>query len=428
MTKTDIKTKDNIIMKKLLIPLAMLLPILLAFAQPTEALLFMNDTFTRTIIYPWSFGDVSANCTSSAAIVANELQLTTTSANCLSYVGFTTASEMYEYTIDLDYTHSTDAELVIDITDDEGAADSIAIHFNTNDNIIEFWNVNALTHFLALGWKVAYTTNLMTAYPYEFSWSNGQTVHVTIDKSSSSITISFDGTQVAELISPADIFVNMSNPAIAMYRTTGTSVQIDNFAITTPSAILTPTLSIDFQPSSQVGPGESVTAFCTADPLTVPVTLQYPLETTVTNPYTSTFVAGIHWFRCLSNATDQYQAGIEHAFLNVSGDYTTTTTTTTTTIPTDPVAAINETQWIAEGYGWMLPFFSRFFMATMFLIMVLVVAGWMGGPTPAAVAGVALLIAYSVIGIYPLWVLLMLGLITAAVAVYFTRVLGRGGG
>lgn len=97
-------------------------------------------------------------------------------------------------------------------------------------------------------------------------------------------------------------------------------------------------------------------------------------------------------------------------------------TTTTSTIPSqgvnqtflDPVFPINATEWQAAGYGYLLPFFSVFFLATMFLIVVVAGAAMVGGAVGGGAATLGLLIVFSVLGIYPIWVAMLIGLGVAA--------------
>jgi hypothetical protein len=86
-----------------------------------------------------------------------------------------------------------------------------------------------------------------------------------------------------------------------------------------------------------------------------------------------------------------------------------------------PVPQIDAAAWQSAGYGWLTPFFSVFFMGTMILVVVVAAAGFVGGPMGAGAAVLAMLIAYSVLGIYPIWVVIILGLGASAVMVQLLR-------
>lgn len=116
--------------------------------------------------------------------------------------------------------------------------------------------------------------------------------------------------------------------------------------------------------------------------------------------------------KCVSNGATSYCRSA-----------TPVTAITTTTLPNQgvngsylqPVFPINATEWTTAGYAWLLPFFSVFFLSTMFLIVMVAGAAMIGGPTGGGVAALGLLIVYSVLGIYPIWIAILIGLGGAAI-------------
>jgi hypothetical protein len=107
---------------------------------------------------------------------------------------------------------------------------------------------------------------------------------------------------------------------------------------------------------------------------------------------------------------------------------TTTLPYGTPLIPLEPVSAIDAATWRAAGYGWILPFFSAFFMATMFLIAVTAIAGYVGGPYAAAITAIIMTFAYSLMGIYSPFVAVIMVLLAIGSAAYLlARVAGGPG-
>lgn len=117
-----------------------------------------------------------------------------------------------------------------------------------------------------------------------------------------------------------------------------------------------------------------------------------------------------------------------------SGDVPSATTTTTTPGATttttlnpdifDPISPINQTEWEEAGYGQVAGVFSPFFLASLFMIVLSAVAGRMGGPIASFGSVVILLIVYTVYGIYPAWIAIVLGLMAGAVVAKLVGVIG----
>jgi hypothetical protein len=92
-------------------------------------------------------------------------------------------------------------------------------------------------------------------------------------------------------------------------------------------------------------------------------------------------------------------------------------------VPVTPIYPINATEWTAAGYGWILPFFSAFFLSTLFIVGVSAGAGMVGGPWAGVATGVIMILALSVMGIYPQWVAIIIVLFAvASAAMMFSKI------
>ena len=87
------------------------------------------------------------------------------------------------------------------------------------------------------------------------------------------------------------------------------------------------------------------------------------------------------------------------------------------------IPGIDAVEWTANGWGWVLPFFTPFFLGTMFAVITsgviarLAKEGMVGGIT-----FVAFMISYTIMGLYPTWIGVILIVISAGVTV---QMIGR---
>jgi hypothetical protein len=92
---------------------------------------------------------------------------------------------------------------------------------------------------------------------------------------------------------------------------------------------------------------------------------------------------------------------------------------------TAPIPAINQTEFQMTGYGWVLPLFSPMFIYTVIMAVFAGVGAKLGGPTVGGIAALAFIFVFTVFGIYPAWVGVILILVGGFVFVKFgTSILG----
>jgi len=395
-------------------------------SSSAQAIVYLNDTFDRANLAPWA---CYTSCGGSCSIVSNEAQLVTP-GNCSAFFGHVWDVQIDNFTMSLDYTHATDAILGIQWIND--SSETVAIYFDTGNNLIEFNQLGPITRDIN-GWDTYSFCTIRGdcdyyTFPYVFGFANGNTYHIDITKEGPNIEIRIENNTVFDLTLVEWFSTQWGNAGVGVYHRTSTkTITVDNIVVQTDAFKIVPDVSVIFSPSSQVPPETEVTAYCDVIDVPIPVTtLEYPIGTVVSQPFTSTFdAAGDYWFLCTAPATDTSIEQSQYGQLEVSLLYATSTTTTTID-PTlfDPISPINQTQWEEEGYGTVALLFSPFFLGSIFMIVMAAVAGKFGGPIASFGAMVILLIVYTVYGIYPAWIGIAIGLLTGAVVAKLVGVIG----
>ena len=103
----------------------------------------------------------------------------------------------------------------------------------------------------------------------------------------------------------------------------------------------------------------------------------------------------------------------------------------TTSVPfqsSEPIPQINKAAWIANGYGWLLVFFTPMFIYTVGMGGASAVLARVGGYLVGAVTALALIFVYTIFQVYPLWVGITLLILAGFVVVYFVTKGTTGGG
>jgi hypothetical protein len=92
---------------------------------------------------------------------------------------------------------------------------------------------------------------------------------------------------------------------------------------------------------------------------------------------------------------------------------------------TAPIPAINQTDFILTGYGWALPLFSPMFIYTVILAFIAGIGAKFGGVTVGGITALALVFVFTVFGIYPAWIGVIMVLVGGFIFVKFgTNILG----
>jgi hypothetical protein len=87
---------------------------------------------------------------------------------------------------------------------------------------------------------------------------------------------------------------------------------------------------------------------------------------------------------------------------------------------TEPIPAINQTDFALSGYSWALPFFTPMFIFTAIAATVSGFSGKFGGISIGAAAFLAFTLIAVIFGIYPVWIGILLMLISGFVFIKFT--------
>jgi hypothetical protein len=425
-------------MRKELLALAATFILCSTIASPSAfAAVYLNDTFTRSQPYPWivgcSTGGGIGGCPSAeadVAIVSNQLRITVSVANNTGFALYPTSLDVENFTYEFDYTHNTGNFFVAD-WDDRGSPSTkyMSVRFDTGAGVIHISDSPFLMDYLTDTYP--FDTLDIVSVPYDFSgWTDSSTHHIKLWKSGQTLTISIGGAQVYTL-TDSRLDVHFAQVGLGNYRVGLWGLNyaaFDNAVVQGIPAKIIPNIYIVFSPSDVVTVGQLTRATCGSDTLGLTLHLRMG-STDVTNPYEFTpTLPGNVGFECCSDETDTYMATCNGNVLEVTAGPTTTTVPGGPLIPLEPVSAIDAAAWTAAGYGWILPFFSAFFMATMFLIGVSAIAGYVGGPYAAVASAIILTFAYSLMGIYSPFVAVIMVLLAIGSAAYLlARVAGGPG-
>jgi hypothetical protein len=238
-----------------------------------------------------------------------------------------------------------------------------------------------------------------------------------------------------------DELANCSNPnfnglistiALATYAPSVSAANsFDNTTICSIYAPkIQPTLTIDISPTYNVSSGTQTMASCTANYIDVPIILSYFGEAT-TNPDVKTLSVGHHWYFCDSNETSQYyEAHAARDLWVYQAPAGLPTEGVTYPNASQPVSAINETEWRDAGFAWALIFVSPIgFISIVSLIIGALVGKLAGGAIYGVMAFVFLMfIMILYMQILPTWMMIVFIVIAAIGVVYFTKGLHGGGG
>jgi hypothetical protein len=378
--------------------------------QSASASVYLNDAFTRSVPYPWdiacsSGGGIGA-CPSgeaSVTIVSNQLDISVTAGGGMGVAHYPTDLSVENFTYEFDYIHRAGNFFVAE-WDYNPTLNYTSVRFDTSSNVIYITDTDFLTDYITQAYP--FDNFALVGVPYSLSgWGAGSTHHIKLAKTGITLTILIDGTQAYEL-TDSRFDVNWNGNLLANYRSAGTDyARFDNAVITGVPTKIIPNILIYFLPNATVGVGQETQVICTSDTTGLTLHLYYgasPNE--VANPYTFTpSVAGNLYFECCNDATDIY----EH---NCNGNVLSVGTVTTTPTPYgsfdwySPIPSVNQTAWQMGGYGWVLPFFTPFFIATVILAIISALAARVGGMTVGGIVALALIFGYSVLGIYPMWV------------------------
>jgi hypothetical protein len=383
--------------------LLLALPLLFLFLIPqTKALIYLNDTFTRSSPLPWGCYFTCGTC----SIVSSSLYITQANSSCEGYAAFDSATLLENFSISFDYKQQTNNQFILEWND---GSNSRYIIFDTNNNLIEFGNVLSLTDYPSY-------TNVFYTYPWEFSFGDGTWHNIRMEKvgtsSDTNLKLYIDESKIFDQYS-SSFDVDWKNMGLGLYSTDSNHAYYDNIVVESYAPIkLYPELAVHIYPFDPVAYGTDVNVYCTPAPPDLIVHLFY-FSTEVSNPYrSSTLPVGENLFNCKSDETDVYYAGSNSNVLTI-----TTATTTTTPLPVEPIPAIDTAEWTAAGYGWALVFFSPMFLATIFMAFICAICAKLGGATFSGIMALVFVAIYSLpqVNIYPSWLGVVLIIIGAFV-------------
>jgi hypothetical protein len=124
-----------------------------------------------------------------------------------------------------------------------------------------------------------------------------------------------------------------------------------------------------------------------------------------------------------TDVTDSTDNTVEsnHITINIGGGGT---------IPTTPISGINVTEWQENGWGWALPIFTPIFIFTFGAGVISGILAAISGNAGGVIGGitwVAFMMLYTLMGIYPSWVGIVLIILSGGVTVMFMgKMLGWG--
>jgi len=129
-------------------------------------------------------------------------------------------------------------------------------------------------------------------------------------------------------------------------------------------------------------------------------TCNNPVEIQYHNCFGSNFVLG-----------NTYNCGYGQTCVQINNISATCQATSTTAPPvynitwdsSTPIAPINQTQWVLNGWGWVLPFFTPIFMLTSATGFISGIAGKFGGMAIGGIVALMLTLIFTIIGVYPAW-------------------------
>jgi hypothetical protein len=97
------------------------------------------------------------------------------------------------------------------------------------------------------------------------------------------------------------------------------------------------------------------------------------------------------------------------------------------TSTTEPVSFINQTAVIESGWGWTLPLATPFFILTMFMLVIVGVLAYLTKSPEVAVGSLLLLmLAFTFLGIYPIWIGIIFSIIAGLILAKMMGIIGGG--
>lgn len=374
---------------------------LLLFLVPTAnaQTVYLNDTFTRTTVAPWTKYESSGT---TVAVVSNQLRITVP-ADGMGLANYPTTFSIQNFTYEFDYIHRPNNFFEAGWRDPY--AKFISVRFDTSSGVIHIANSSFILDYISSSYP--FTTYDFATIPYAFSWATDSIHHIKFDKRGSTFQLWIDGAKIYELTDPR-FNINWEDSNLGNWHSSGDYARFDNAVVIGTPAKIIPNVKITFLPSDVVNAGTKVEVMCYVEGVSgVPLTLYYGgVPNEVSNPYFFTPINGTHYFECCSNETDVYGATCNGNILRVLEAPTVTTTYS-------PIPLVNETEWQSAGFGWATVFFTPIFLSTLVMAIVSGIAGAIGGAPVGGGVMVVMMMIFTITGIYPAWVGIVVIIISA---------------
>jgi len=405
-------------MKKLWLAVFFLVSVPMVNAQ-----LLLNDTFDRTTIHPWS--RFIAPCTSNVAINGSAM-IQSQDADCLAFATWSSPTKVTDFYFSFDYTHETDN---IFIAEWSSSGKILSIRFNTQDNIIEISNVTVMQDFPSL------SSGVFVTYPYTFGFASGSTHNINVTLTGNILSIMIDGNTIFEqsnsrFVSAVTIY------GLGLLNDASSSAVYDNVVIysivppkTQPKLVLTSTPNA-FVPNSATDETEITVTCYEVNGYPVRITMReegvWERNGTASVSEVRVFDAGFHAIECISYEDANYYSDETFDFLNITTAVPETTTTTTLYNVSWMQPILNETEVQEANLNWIMPFFTPFFFAIVFMLLTSSFITYISkSPIVGASVLLIFLIVYGIVGILPTWVMMLLIILSALlVAMKIREVVG----
>ncbi len=311
----------------LITPLLFFILIPLANAQ----YVVLNDTFTRTNLYPW--GKIAVTCYSDVDIYNNAMR-DTAEQYCLASAcyNFDTQNKtvLENFTVDWNYYFASDSvcpdSVIVMGWYENGKGTTIVFH-PWGDEVIVIKDGSLPTSTSV--WEdyfstEAYPPGTYLTIPHDFVWAEGNWYPLRVRRTGDRLELWENNTLFFNDTMPDFTWNNMVNLCLGYVVENTTTPYANGWALHDNVVVQTPTtpkempeLTLTFSPDWNVTVGTQVTTSCSAD---VPVTLHlYDWNNVeVSNPYTYTYTeTGDYDFTCRSEATAQYYEAETFGYVHV---------------------------------------------------------------------------------------------------------------
>jgi len=390
----------------------------------------LEDKFKRTVLDPWGSWAVSCEQYSD---VWNEMLRLRAEENCPAYASYNfnlnNETILEHFQINFDWYYGSDSvhpDSVFTVAWDYQSAGFMILFHPWRDEISLIKNLpptstSTWADYFSL---TSYPPGTFYTIPYDFVWGEGEWHSIEIDRNVNRLVIYIDGTKVFDQAGSDFGWADMERLTLGYVvsetddpYTMGWSA-FDNVTVYSfESTKIKPKLTLSYSPSQEIPVGTEATVTCSAN-YPVSVHLYYEGEE-VPNPFTKTYEkTGYHGFDCVSNETEYFLASETVGFIHVYEAVTTVPAEQTPGYITtryniswmEPIVSTEELE--SANVLFIAPFLTPFFFSLMGMFSVIGFMAWVSkSPIVACLMFLVFIFAYGMIGILPLWLTVILGVI-----------------